>query len=75
MEKTKEEQTAQDIKALGDSVLLIESILALSDKTQDDLDTISRNVEHIELMLTKEHIAKSGADLKPFVAVVAKAKK
>jgi hypothetical protein len=75
MEKTQEEQTAQDIKALGDSVLLIESILALSDKTQDDIDTISRNVEHIELMLTKEHIAKSGTDLKPFVAVVAKAKK
>jgi hypothetical protein len=74
MERTPEEQTAQDLKALGDSVTVIEETLALTDKTADDLDTIARNVEHIELMLTKENIIESGADLKPFQAVVAKAK-
>jgi hypothetical protein len=75
MERTPEEQTAQDLKALGDSVTVIEETLALAEKTAKDLDTIARNVEHIELMLGKEHIANSGADLKPFQAVVAKAKK
>jgi hypothetical protein len=75
MEKTPEEQLAQDLKALGDSVWLIEKTLALVDKADDDLDIISRNVKHIEIMLVKEHILTSGADLKPFEAVVAKAKK
>jgi hypothetical protein len=74
MERTPEEQTAQDLKALGDSVWVIEETLALTEKTADDLDTIARNVEHIELMLGKEHIANSGADLKPFEAIVATAK-
>jgi hypothetical protein len=74
MERTPEEQAAQDIKALGDSVSVIEELLALTDKTDDDLATIARNVEHIELMLGKEHIAESGADLKPFEAIVARAK-
>ena len=74
MENTPEEQAAQDLKALGDSVSVIEELLALTDKTDDDLATIARNVEHIELMLGKEHIAESGADLKPFEAIVARAK-
>jgi hypothetical protein len=74
MERTPEEQAAQDLKALGDSVSVIEELLALTDKTDDDLATIARNVEHIELMLGKEHIAESGADLKPFEAIVARAK-
>ena len=75
IERTPEEQTAQDLKALGDSVTVIEETLALTEKTADDLGTIARNVEHIQLMLTKENIAESGADLKPFQAVVAKANK
>jgi hypothetical protein len=74
MERTPEEQTAQDLKALGDSVAVIEEKLALTEKTADDLDTIARNVEHIELMLGKKHIAQSGADLEPFQAIVAKGK-
>jgi hypothetical protein len=73
MERTPEEQTAQDLKALGDSVSVIEKLLDLTEKTDDDLATIARNVEHIELMLGKEHIAQSGADLKPFEAILAKA--
>ena len=74
MERTPEEQTAQDLKALADSVWVIEETLAFTEKDSDDLDTIARNVEHIELMLGKVHIIESGADLKPFQAVVAKAK-
>jgi hypothetical protein len=74
MERTPEEQTAQDLKALGDSVAVIEETLALTEKTDEDLHTIARNVEHIELMLGKEHIANSGADLNPFEAIVATAK-
>jgi len=75
MERTPEEQTAQDLKALGDSVAVIEETLALTEKTDDDLATIARNAEHIELMLGKEHIIDSGGDLKPFQDAVTKAKK
>ena len=74
MERTPEEQLEQDLKALGDSVWVIETTLALTEKTPADLETIERNVQHIELMLTKEHIANSGTDLKPFTAILAKVK-
>ena len=56
----------QDIKALGDSVTVIDEMLAIDDPTEDDLDTLDRNVRHIEIMLAKDHIQNSGEDLTVF---------
>jgi hypothetical protein len=75
MEEITAEQVAQDIKALGDSVTLIDAILAQDVRTEEDDDTLDRNVRHIEIMLAKEHIKSSGADLKPFKDAVAKGTK
>jgi hypothetical protein len=68
------DRTGQDIKALGDSVTVIDAVLALDTKTEEDLDTLDRNVRHIEIMLAKDHIKESGADLKPFEDAVKRGK-
>jgi hypothetical protein len=57
MEQTAE-QIAQDYKAMGDSVWLINAIIAgeqMADEAEADRkDTVERNVAHLELMLTKD---------------------
>jgi hypothetical protein len=74
MEEITAEQVAQDIKALGDSVTLIDAILAQDVRTEEDDDTVARNVQHIEIMLAKEHIKKSNVGLKPFQDAVKRGK-
>ena len=46
------EQIAQHYSAMGDSVWLINAIIA--GETQGDKDTVERNVAHLELMLAKD---------------------
>lgn len=52
------EQIAQHYKAMGDSVWLINAIIAGDQMTtHSDVDkksTVSRNVEHLELMVAKD---------------------
>ena len=54
--QTKMEQTAEQIaqhyKAMGDSVWLINAIIA--GEQQGDKATVDRNVEHLELMVAKD---------------------
>jgi hypothetical protein len=54
MENLTQEQIAKSVNAAFDSVNLINELNAKTDKTQDDLDTISRNVEHLIVMMSKE---------------------
>jgi hypothetical protein len=65
-------QTQQDITALGHSVIVIDDVLALDTPDEEQLDALDRNVRHIEIMLAKEHIIDSGADLSEFEAAVAR---
>ena len=57
MEQTPE-QTAQDYKAMGDSVWLINAIIAgeqMADEAEAKRkDTVERNVAHLELMRAKD---------------------
>jgi hypothetical protein len=48
-----ENEILQSVNAAFDSVNLINELNAKTDKTQDDLDTISRNVEHLRIMMAK----------------------
>jgi hypothetical protein len=52
------EQIAQHYKAMGDSVWLINAIIAGEQLTnhsdEDKKSTVSRNVEHLELMVAKD---------------------
>ena len=52
MENQTAEQIAQHYKAMGDSVWLINGIIA--GEQQGDKATVDRNVEHLELMIAKD---------------------
>ena len=58
MEERTEEQLAQDYSAMGDSVALINAILAGDSMAEDDAedrqDCVDRNVQHLELMVAKD---------------------
>jgi hypothetical protein len=53
LELTQEEIT-KSVNAAYDSVLLISNLNAQEALTEEDSDTLSRNIEHISIMLQKE---------------------
>ena len=58
MEDRTAEQLAQDYSAMGDSVDLINAIIAgdamADDEAEDRQDCVDRNVAHLELMVAKD---------------------
>ncbi len=54
MENLTQEQIAQSVSAAFDSVDLINQINNQEEKSQDDLDTLDRNVEHLRIMMAME---------------------
>lgn len=54
MENLTQEQISQSVSAAFDSVNLLNELNVKTDKTQEDLDTISRNVEHLVVMMGME---------------------
>ena len=58
MEERTEEQLAQDYSAMGDSVALINAIIAGDSMAEDDAadrqSCVDRNVQHLELMVAKD---------------------
>jgi hypothetical protein len=59
---------AQHYSAAGDSVTLINELVALSERNDDQVDTVRRNVEHLELMVAKDFWTTE--DLAPFNAAI-----
>ncbi len=58
MEERTAEQLASDYSAMGDSVALINAIIAGDSMAEDDAadrqDCVDRNVQHLELMVAKD---------------------
>ena len=58
MDELTAEQIAQNYSAMGDSVALINAIIAgdsmADDDAEDRQDCVDRNVQHLELMVAKE---------------------
>ena len=48
------EEIAQHYSAMGDSVALINEVIASGDTDEESVDTIARNKEHLELMVAKD---------------------
>jgi hypothetical protein len=48
------EEIAQHYSAMGDSVNLINEVIASGDTDEESVDTIARNKEHLELMVSKD---------------------
>jgi len=61
-------QIAQHYTAMGHSVDLIHEVIATGDTDEESLDTISRNVEHLELMKTRDYW--TGEDMTVDAAIV-----
>ena len=66
-------EIAQNYSAAVDSVNLINRLHALESLTDEDKDTVKRNVEHLELMVAKDYWTTE--DLAPFNAAVTAGKK
>ena len=47
-------EIAQHYSAAGDSVTLINELVALSERDDEQVDTVRRNVEHLEIMVAKD---------------------
>jgi len=56
-EEVTAEQAAKSVLAAYDSVNLINELRAKAQLTEDEQDTLTRNVEHIAIMLAKEWFA------------------
>ena len=68
METLTTEQIAQNYSAAGDSVTLINELVAITTLTDEQRDTVSRNVEHLELMVAKTYW--TSEDLAPLNSAV-----
>mgnify|MGYP005998142097 FL=1 len=65
--------TAEDIARhytnAGHSVELINELVALSERNDEQVDTVRRNVEHLEIMVAKDFWTTE--DLEPFNTAIA----
>ena len=66
-------EIAQNYSAAVDSVNLINRLDALESLTDEDKDTVKRNVEHLELMVDQDYWTTE--DLAPLNAAVTAGKK
>ena len=69
MEELTTEQIAQNYTASLDSVNLINDLMALSSRSDEQKATVARNVEHLELMVAKDYWTTE--DLSPLNAAIA----
>lgn len=72
-EETTEQQALRHVNAMHDSVNLINQLLADEVTDQDNLETISRNYQHLEIMLGKAIVSESDLDLSAFEPCIAAA--
>jgi len=66
------EDIAQNYSAALDSVNLINDLMALSSRNDEQKTTVTRNVEHLELMVAKDYW--TSEDLAPLNAAIAAGK-
>jgi hypothetical protein len=71
------EEVASQISAMRDSVRVIDDIVDLIEDVTDDetlerkyMRRISKNVRHLELMMSKDHIANADDDLSDITAAI-----
>lgn len=59
-----------DVNAMHHSVDAIFNTVASCEHSKEEHDTIDRNVGHLELMLTKEHIVNHSSDKTSFYSAI-----
>jgi len=68
METLTAAEIAQNYSAALDSVTLVNDLMALSSRDDDQKATVARNVEHLELMVAKDYW--TSEDLAPLNAAI-----
>jgi hypothetical protein len=68
METLTTKQIAQNYSAALDSVTVINELMALDARDEDETDAVARNVEHLELMVAKDYWTTE--DLAPLNAAI-----
>ena len=61
-------EIAQHYSAAGDSVTLINELVAIETLTEEETDRVKRNVEHLEIMVAKDYW--TSEDLAPFNSAI-----
>ena len=69
-----ERDVKQDIKAMYDSVHVVDAMIAANVHDDESNDNVDRNYRHLEIMMEKDWIKESGEDLQDFVDCIARAK-
>jgi hypothetical protein len=69
-ELTKTQKIERQISGMGDSVSLINRLIAEGEHTEKVHDAIQRNYRHLEIMLDKDDIKNSDEDLTPFTDAI-----
>ena len=72
METLTAAEIAQNYSVALDSVTLVNDLMALSSRDDDQKATVARNVEHLELMVAKDYW--TSEDLAPLNAAIAAGK-
>ena len=62
------EQIEKHYSAAMDSVNLINDLMAQDSRTTEEQDTVTRNVEHLQLMVAKDY--RTTEDLAPFNSAI-----
>ena len=65
------EEITQNYNASMDSVNLINELMSFDSRTDDQIASVKRNVEHLELMISKDYWTTE--DLDPFTKAIATA--
>jgi PHD/YefM family antitoxin component YafN of YafNO toxin-antitoxin module len=68
------EEIEASLEALLDSVKVITDTIATGDKSEENVVLITRNYQHLEIMLAKDYIQSSGTELFKSVDAIAAAK-
>ena len=63
------QEIAKHYTDAGDSVTLINELVALSERDAEQVDTVRRNVEHLQIMVARDYWTTE--DLAPFNAAIA----
>lgn len=65
-----EQEIAQTISAARDSVWVIGNEISKENITKENVQTVQRNVSHLEIVMSREHVTGSEEDLSDLTAAI-----
>jgi len=69
-ELTDADKAAKQVGTAMDSVTLINNLIAAGSRSEQELKTVSRNVEHLKIVINRDVVKNSTEDLAPLNAAI-----